>query len=407
MTLNRILPIQYILFCCFICFSISTTSAMELDKSHTTIDCNECHSVTPVTTNNAKQFVSGSLDSLCSSCHQSNTENMLNVATTTVIHNSFVNINSEQQNFYVNWLDAYNEQNGTTLTGFRLIDNGDGSFSTSCLSCHNIHGRNIFPDIPMENAEICIACHGGHANYDPNVIDNVYSSMPRILYNPQHLGVQDTKGNQFPAPSDPAYNGQPPRDGDTVSGNVPIPVSFFFRFHTNIAENLNYHIDMIGPYNESYIETDSRPLSWYTAINSISRWPNEKAMFQWNTDNVNPGAYEVRMTPYNPMDETDISALVLNLEVQGALNAIEMIQQLLALVESLNLHAGIDNSLDAKLEAAQQALSDLNQANDIAAINTLETFTQAVEAQSGKKISIIDADMLITAATEIIAFLNG
>ena len=74
---------------------------------------------------------------------------------------------------------------------------------------------------------------------------------------------------------------------------------------------------------------------------------------------------------------------------------------------NLNLQQGIENSLDAKLEAAQQAIDDLNENNDVAAINVLEAFINAVEAQRGNKILEADADALIAAAQGIIDLLLG
>ena len=83
----------------------------------------------------------------------------------------------------------------------------------------------------------------------------------------------------------------------------------------------------------------------------------------------------------------------------------ELILALVDQVEALNLQQGIDNSLDAKLDAALNALDDVNQNNDVAAINTLEAFVNAVEAQRGNKIPEADADALIGAAEEIIFLL--
>lgn len=83
------------------------------------------------------------------------------------------------------------------------------------------------------------------------------------------------------------------------------------------------------------------------------------------------------------------------------------IEQLVYQVEALNLQKGIDNSLDAKLEAAAKALDDINENNDVAAINTLQAFINAVEAQRGNKILEADADALIAAAQAIIAMLSG
>lgn len=80
----------------------------------------------------------------------------------------------------------------------------------------------------------------------------------------------------------------------------------------------------------------------------------------------------------------------------------EMIQELVGTVIELNLHKGISNSLDAKLQSALGALDDVNTNNDVAAINTLNAFINAVEAQRGNKITDEDADTLIAAAQAII-----
>ncbi len=80
---------------------------------------------------------------------------------------------------------------------------------------------------------------------------------------------------------------------------------------------------------------------------------------------------------------------------------------MIATVISLNLQQGISNSLDAKLGAALQAIDDINQNNDGAAINTLQAFINAVEAQSGDKIATEDADALIATAQAIIDLLSG
>lgn len=83
------------------------------------------------------------------------------------------------------------------------------------------------------------------------------------------------------------------------------------------------------------------------------------------------------------------------------------IEQLIADVEALNLHHGIENSLDAKLDAALNTLDDVNQNNNVAAINSLEAFISAVTAQSGGKIPTADADDLIAQANLIITVLSA
>jgi hypothetical protein len=72
----------------------------------------------------------------------------------------------------------------------------------------------------------------------------------------------------------------------------------------------------------------------------------------------------------------------------------------------LNLHQGISNSLDGKLDAALDALEDMKNNNDVAARNTLAAFINAVEAQSGAKIPVAQADALIAAAQHILDQLN-
>jgi uncharacterized delta-60 repeat protein len=91
----------------------------------------------------------------------------------------------------------------------------------------------------------------------------------------------------------------------------------------------------------------------------------------------------------------------------STLTPVEGIEQLVAEVLALNLQNGISNSLDAKLDAVLRALDDANENNDIAAINALEAFINAVEGQRGDKISTEDADALIATAQEAIAALSS
>jgi hypothetical protein len=74
-------------------------------------------------------------------------------------------------------------------------------------------------------------------------------------------------------------------------------------------------------------------------------------------------------------------------------------------VADLNLQQGIDNSLDAKLEAAIQALANAEAGDNPAAVNKLEAFIAEVEAQRDKKITDAQADELIGDAQAVIALL--
>ena len=85
----------------------------------------------------------------------------------------------------------------------------------------------------------------------------------------------------------------------------------------------------------------------------------------------------------------------------------QAILDLIDTVEAMNLQQGIDNSLDAKLDAAFNALDDINENNDVAAINSLNAFINAVEAQRDNKLTDAQADELITRANSIVAMLSG
>ena len=82
-------------------------------------------------------------------------------------------------------------------------------------------------------------------------------------------------------------------------------------------------------------------------------------------------------------------------------------EEIINTVFALNLQQGISNSLDTKLESAIQALDDTNSNNDVAAINSLNAFINAVEAQRGNKIPEADADELIAQAQALIATLES
>ena len=77
---------------------------------------------------------------------------------------------------------------------------------------------------------------------------------------------------------------------------------------------------------------------------------------------------------------------------------VQLIKELAQQVIDLDLQSGIEISLLAKLEAAQKA-------NDSVAINLLQAFISAIQAQRGKLIPEADADTLIAAAEVIIAML--
>ncbi len=73
----------------------------------------------------------------------------------------------------------------------------------------------------------------------------------------------------------------------------------------------------------------------------------------------------------------------------------------------LDVVTGISTSLDAKLDAALNALDDLNANNDVAAVNSLNAFINAVSAQAGNAIPVAAADALIEQAIAILVLLEA
>jgi len=85
---------------------------------------------------------------------------------------------------------------------------------------------------------------------------------------------------------------------------------------------------------------------------------------------------------------------------------VALLETLINDVVALNLNQGIENSLDAKLDAILRALEDMNQNNFAAACNALQAFIHEVQAQSGKKILQPNADALIDSALKITDLLD-
>lgn len=85
----------------------------------------------------------------------------------------------------------------------------------------------------------------------------------------------------------------------------------------------------------------------------------------------------------------------------------EAIDDLIEIVENLGLQQGIENSLGAKLENAQDALAAANAENRNDAISKMEAFINAVEAQRGKKLTEEQASELVEYASRIILALGG
>ncbi len=87
-------------------------------------------------------------------------------------------------------------------------------------------------------------------------------------------------------------------------------------------------------------------------------------------------------------------------------NGTECLGDLKVVVEGLNLHQGIANSLDAKVDAIQRALEDIDKGNTTGAIHMLDSFNEIVEAQLGINLTDGQAGTLISLADGCISLLE-
>ena len=83
-----------------------------------------------------------------------------------------------------------------------------------------------------------------------------------------------------------------------------------------------------------------------------------------------------------------------------------LLEVLAQTVFEMNIQNGISNSFDAKLDAALNALSDVIENNNVAAVNALEALENAVEAQRDVQITNDQANILLADAQYIIELLT-
>lgn len=98
-------------------------------------------------------------------------------------------------------------------------------------------------------------------------------------------------------------------------------------------------------------------------------------------------------------DDGGVGTAIIEIRVETTSEAID---DLVQIIEEMNLQNGIENSLDSKLDNAQDALDAANSGDRQDAINKLIAFINAVNAQRGNKLTEEEADYLIAKAQEII-----
>ncbi len=96
---------------------------------------------------------------------------------------------------------------------------------------------------------------------------------------------------------------------------------------------------------------------------------------------------------------TDSETITVTVNIVAPADPQEMTKDLIKVVSSLGLPEGIQNSLTSKLS---NVIKSLEKGQTNAAINQLNAFINEVQAQSGKKLTSEQANMLILEATKII-----
>lgn len=104
-------------------------------------------------------------------------------------------------------------------------------------------------------------------------------------------------------------------------------------------------------------------------------------------------------------DVTSLSPFAI-VNTETAADPVVLLLDLVDTVSELNIQHGIENSLDSKLDRAIEALVDVSMGNNGSAINVMQAFINAVEAQSGNQIPTSDATMLTDFAADLIAVLS-
>lgn len=84
----------------------------------------------------------------------------------------------------------------------------------------------------------------------------------------------------------------------------------------------------------------------------------------------------------------------------------EMLEELIGFIIDLGLDNGIGNGLEALLSSALDALTDMNDNNDVAACSKLSALINAVEAQVGETISAEDAEYIVDEVQQVQAALG-
>jgi Tol biopolymer transport system component len=108
---------------------------------------------------------------------------------------------------------------------------------------------------------------------------------------------------------------------------------------------------------------------------------------------------------YNVPEGGNFNVYAYEFQLPGSSPA-DLLAQLIQLVESFNLRQGIENSLDAKLANAKQALERANAGDTATACSLLDAFLNELAAQAGNALTVDQASQLTQKASAVKAALG-
>jgi hypothetical protein len=162
----------------------------------------------------------------------------------------------------------------------------------------------------------------------------------------------------------------------------------------------------------AYTNATGIPQTVESAIWSLSA--SNEFTAQWvNSDGTKPATYSMYYTPESALfltgdpsawRSTLVPAVTLTfILVDDTCSAPAQINALISLVQSFQLQKGTETSLLAKLNAT---LTAVNSDDTVSACTAMDDFIAYVQAQSGKKLTVEQANQLLDAATAIRATLG-
>ena len=242
---------------------------------------------------------------------------------------------------------------------------------------------------------------------DGDGVDNLADNCPNVANAGQEDNDVDGLGNAC----DSTPNGDADNDGiDNLADNCPLVAN------ANQADADNDGVgDACDPVANAGADQTVIVGGSITLDGSASYHPSAGTLtYSWNFGDsatgsgsvvshtyATSGVYTATLTITDNNGATGIDTVQVTIQTPA-----EATDDLVDLVETFNLQQGISNSLDTKLDAALEALNDVNVNNNQAAINSLQAFINAVEAQRGNKITNEQADTLIAEAQAIISSLS-